>query len=232
MYERVFDELKVEAGTRLLDIGCATGLAARLAADRGALVAGLDAAETSLAIARERTPAGDFRLGEMEELPWADGAFDVVTGFNTFFFAADPVNALREARRVSRAGGKVAMTVWGRDEDCETTVTLAAVRELLPPPPPSAQSSVPLSTPGRVEALFEQAGLAPRGVGEQDCLFDFPDLETAVRGLMSAGATVAIVQRVGAEPVERAIAESLSAFRTANGGVRQRNRYRYVVGSA
>lgn len=50
-----------ETQLRLLDMGCGLGLAAQLAAGRGAQVAGLDAAETSIAIARERTPEGDFR---------------------------------------------------------------------------------------------------------------------------------------------------------------------------
>src|SRR5918911_4675678 len=78
VYEAVFQAAEVGAGTRLLDVGCGPGLAAHLAAQRGAHVAGLDAAEASLVIARERTPEGDFRAGEMEELPWADNTFDVV----------------------------------------------------------------------------------------------------------------------------------------------------------
>jgi len=45
----------------------------------------------------------------METLPWPDDAFDVVTGFNSFFFSADLVGALAEARRVARPGGEVAM---------------------------------------------------------------------------------------------------------------------------
>jgi len=57
---------------------------------------GLDAAEALLDVARKRTPSGDFRQGEMEELPFADGTFDVVTGFNSLQYAADPVNALRQ----------------------------------------------------------------------------------------------------------------------------------------
>src|SRR5687768_16149837 len=81
LYETVFDAAGVQAGTRLLDVGCGPGLAAQLAARRFAYVAGLDAAEASLEIARTRTPEGDFRAGEMEHLPWADNTFDVVTGF-------------------------------------------------------------------------------------------------------------------------------------------------------
>lgn len=58
-------------------------------------------------------PQGDFRIAEMEGLPHADGSFDVVTGFNAFQYAAKPVNALREARRVAKRGGVLVIAVWG-----------------------------------------------------------------------------------------------------------------------
>jgi SAM-dependent methyltransferase len=232
VYERVFAEAGVGAGTELLDVGCGPGLAAHLAAQRGAQVSGLDAAETSLVIARERTPAGDFRAGEMEDLPWPDNTFDVVTGFNAFQYAADLANALREARRVARPGGRVAMVVWGRAEDCETVATVTALRKFLPPPPPGAPDPFALSAPGRVEGLLQQAGLAPLTSGEVDCPFDFPDLETAVRGHMSAGPAATAIRQAGAEVVQQAIAESLAPFRLNGSGYRQRNRFRYVIAAA
>ncbi|HXF64694.1 MAG TPA: class I SAM-dependent methyltransferase [Caldilineaceae bacterium] len=230
LYETVFDATGVGAETRLLDVGCGPGLAAYLAARRGAQVAGIDAAETSVAIARERTPEGDFRVGDLEELPWPDHSFDVVTGFNSFPFAADLVHALREAKRVARPGGRIAMAVWGRPEDCETPITVAAVNKLLPPPP--QVNSIPLYTPGRVEALMREAGLAPIAGHEVECAFLFPDLETAVRGLMSAGVMVAAAQQMGEETVRQVVAASLASFRTEDGGYCQRNRFRYVIAAA
>ncbi|TMD43313.1 MAG: class I SAM-dependent methyltransferase [Chloroflexi bacterium] len=86
-YKKVFDLTNVGRGTRLLDVGCGPGLATQLAAKLGASVTGLDASEAELSIARERVPDGDFRQGEMEELPYADASFDVVTGFNSFQYA-------------------------------------------------------------------------------------------------------------------------------------------------
>jgi SAM-dependent methyltransferase len=232
LYERVLDETGVGPGTRLLDVACGPGLAVQLAAGRGAIVAGLDAAKASIAIARERTPQGDVRVGDMESLPWSDATFDVVTSFNGFQFAADLMNALWEAKRVTKVGGCVAMAVWGPDEACDTPAIMAAVRELLPPQPPTAKVSVPLSTPGRVEALLTEAGLTPLVAGDVECPFEFEELETALGGLMSAGVAVAVVQRVGAEPVRRVITESLAAFRTDAGRYHLQNRFRYVVASA
>jgi SAM-dependent methyltransferase len=229
LYEAVFDAAGVAAGMRLLDVGCGPGLAAQLASRRGAHIAGLDAAEASLVIARERTPQGDFRAGEMEDLPWPDNTFDVVTGFNAFQYAADVVNALREARRVARPGGRVAMAVLGRPEHCEIVAVAAALSKFLSPPPPGAPGPFALSAPGRLEALLEQAGLAPLSSGEVDCPFELPDLETAVRGHMSSAPAAVAIRQAGAEAVQHAIAESLAPFRTSEGGYRQRNTFRYVI---
>jgi ubiquinone/menaquinone biosynthesis C-methylase UbiE len=84
--------------TRLLDVGCGAGRFLQLAVERGASVAGIDATEPFIELARERVPDADLLVGEMEELPYPDEFFDVVTGFNAFQFAADPANALRERR--------------------------------------------------------------------------------------------------------------------------------------
>ena len=83
-----------ESGTRVLDCGCGAGRFARMAADRGASVAGIDAAKELIEIAAERTPEGDFRVGDLEALPWPEDSFDVVTGFSSFQFADDKVRAL------------------------------------------------------------------------------------------------------------------------------------------
>ena len=87
-------------------------MAAQRAADLGATVAGIDAAALLLDISRERSPAGDFRVGDLEDLPFPDHAFDVVTGFNAFQFAGNPVRALTEARRETKPGGVVAVMTW------------------------------------------------------------------------------------------------------------------------
>jgi hypothetical protein len=61
LFEAIADSLGVGAGTRVLDVGCGAGRFLRLAADRGADVAGLDAAAALVAIARERLPGGPSR---------------------------------------------------------------------------------------------------------------------------------------------------------------------------
>src|SRR6185436_5783510 len=75
-------------GERVLDVGCGSGVFLRLCADRGAHVAGLDGSPELLALARRRVPEADLRLGDLQSLPFADDAFDLVTGFTSFFYAA------------------------------------------------------------------------------------------------------------------------------------------------
>lgn len=230
LYERIFAETGVAAGTMVLDVGCGPGFAAHLAAKRGALVSGLDAVKSSVTIAQARTTNGDFRVGEMESLPWIDSTFDVVTGFNSFQFASNTVNALREARRVARPRGRLAMTAWGPEDRCESTVTMAAIFRILPSPQKGERPAT-LPTPGHLEEIMIEAGLEPLKSGEVTCSFLFPNLETAVRGIMSTARATAAAKRVGADPVRRAIADSLAPFRTPGGSYRQRNTFRYAIAS-
>jgi ubiquinone/menaquinone biosynthesis C-methylase UbiE len=104
-------------GDSVLDVGCGTGVFLRLCADRGAAVSGLDGSERLLALARTRVPEADLRLGDMQALPFPDAAFDLVTGFTSFFYADDVVAALREAARVSR--GLVVVHTFGHPERCD-----------------------------------------------------------------------------------------------------------------
>ena len=173
-------------------------------------MSGVDAAPASIAIARRRTPFGNWYVGELEDLPFEDCTFDAVSGFNSFQFATNPVNALSEARRVVRPGAPVSIAVWGDPEQCQIQVYLAALRDLMPARPPGAAGPFALSAPGALEALVAEAGLTPRESAEADCPFIYPDLEDALRGLLSAG------------PAALAIQHSRRAARLGNGGPRAR----------
>ncbi len=231
-YMTVLDALGVGPGMRLLDIGCGAGMAAQLAGARGARVSGLDASPTSVEIARGRTPEGDFHVGDMEILPFADAAFDAVTSFNAIQFAADPVAALRQALRVSAPDGRVAVVVWGEPKDAEHAVTMAAIAALMPPRPPEAPGPFALSAPGKLEAVMTQAGLHPMHGGRVQCPFVYPDAEAAWRGISGAGPYVAAIRHSGEEAVKRATLSSLARFATPDGGYRQNNTFRYEISSA
>src|SRR5690348_3111290 len=111
LYERVLERLDLTPGTRLLDAGCGAGLFAALAAQRGADVVGLDAAPGLIEYARHRRPAARYVVDDLEHMPFGDGAFDVITGFNSVLYAADPRRALAEIARVSAPSSRLVVTV-------------------------------------------------------------------------------------------------------------------------
>ena len=187
VYLAVLDALMVQPGQSLLDLGCGAGMFARLAAAAGLSVSGIDAAEPMLGIARERVPEADFRKGDLETLPFADGTVDLVTGFNAFQFAASPARALGEAARVVRSGGAVVIVTWGEPQNMPAAGVIAALRPLLPPPPPNAPGPSALSDKTALTAFAVAAGLQPAQVFDVASPFTYPDLPTALRGLNSSG---------------------------------------------
>jgi ubiquinone/menaquinone biosynthesis C-methylase UbiE len=80
-YVAVHHRLGIGDGDRLLDIACGSGLAIELARIRGATCSGIDASPRLIAIAQDRNPDSDIRVGDMHDLPWGDETFDVVTSF-------------------------------------------------------------------------------------------------------------------------------------------------------
>ncbi len=228
-YVAALERVGVGVGTAYLDAGCGAGMAARVAAERGAQVSGIDAAPPLVAIARERVPVGDFREGELQELPFADRRFDVVTGFNSFQYAADPVAALREARRVTKPGGRVVVMTWGEPEGMEMASIVAALRPLLPPPPPGAGGPFALSEEAKLRAFVRDAGLADAEVFDVACPYTYGDLETGVRGLNSAGVAVRAMEHSGEAAVSEAHASALAPFRQPDGSYRAMASFRCLL---
>ena len=229
MFEAVFERLDVGSKTYLLDVGSGAGYAASLAAKRGATVAGLDAAATLIGIARTRVPGGDFRVGELEDLPYPDATFDVVTGFNSFQYATRPVEAVREAARVTKPGGTVVAAVWGAPEDNEAAAYIKALGSQLPAPPPGAPGPWALSTEGALDALLKDAGLTPYASADVPTPWSFPDRETALRGLLAAGPAIRAIEHSGEESVRDAVTKSLEPYRRPDGSYALNNTFRYIA---
>lgn len=108
------DLAEVDAGQRVLDVGCGPGaLTAELVKRVGAeAVSAVDPSESFIAAMRERFPAVEVKRGSAEALPFADGAFDATLGQLVVHFMTDPIGGLTEMKRVTRPGGVVAACVW------------------------------------------------------------------------------------------------------------------------
>ena len=227
LWEAMLDAAAVGPGTRLLDAGCGAGGASILAAGRGARVNGLDAAEALLAIAHVRVPDGDFRLGDLEALPYADQTFDAIIVADVLPYVADPLAALRELRRVCARQGRVVLALWGAPDACEQRAIVAAVRALLHRPLDAEPFA--LSTPGVLDALIGQAGLAACGGGMSACPAEYPDGELFWQAQASAGPLQATMRVVGVQPLKAAVLHAVAPYQTGSGGVRLQNHFRYVA---
>ncbi len=229
-FEAALDALEITAETRLLDVGCGSGLALRLAADRGAVVSGLDASTALIEHARRRVPGAPIVQGELEQLPFADDSFDVVTGFNSFQYAARPVAALAEAARVLAPSGRVLYLNWASPEHCEATAYLAAIGTLLPPSPPDAPGPFALSGHDAIARVFDEAGLTVASTADVTVVWGYPDQRTAIAGLMAAGPIVWALNHAGDDAVLAVTTDFLEPFRTDDGGYRITNLFRYAIG--
>jgi SAM-dependent methyltransferase len=231
-YEAALRRTGLRPGQRVLDVGCGAGAFLRVVVERGGEAFGVDASAALIELARERVPGARLRVGEMEELPYADDSFDLVTGFNSFFFANDIVAALREARRAAKPGAPVVIQVWGAHERCDLEAMKAIARPFLPPRPPDAPSDPDLSQPGALEALAARAGLTPETAFATTWSYDYPDAETLGRALLAPAGLGVLAGPEREEAVKAAIVAGLAPFRAADGGYRLRNEFRFLIARA
>ena len=227
-FEAALDAIEVEGGMRLLDAGCGAGLALTLAAQRGATVTGLDASAGLLAVARERLPQADLREGDLEALPYADDSFDAVTAFNSVQYAGDPTAALREIKRVAKPGARVAITTWGRPEQCEMRAVLGAIGSLLPPPRP-APGPFALAAPGALEALVESAGLTAERSIDVPTPYTHADVETAVRSHLASGPARRAIETAGLDATRDALTAVCEQARGEDGSVNFDNVFKVLI---
>jgi SAM-dependent methyltransferase len=233
LYVSALDTSGVGVGTKHLDAACGSGLALALADQLEAEVHGFDKSEALLAIARERVRAAELRVADLEDLPYEDDTFDVVTCFNGIQFADNPEFAITEMRRVTHRDGHVSVAVWGDYEECDMRFVFEALAALGPEPgadPEDPPGPWALSAEGELERLVDGAGLRVEIGPHVACPFRYPDLETALRGLLSAGPIAAAAQTFGEQTVRDELTRVLQRFLRDDGSYRLDNQFRYVLG--
>jgi SAM-dependent methyltransferase len=150
----------IDGGQRVLDVGCGPGaLTAELVKRVGAAsVSAVEPSASFAAAARERLPGVEVRQSAAEQLPFPDGAFDAALAQLVVHFMADPVQGLREMRRVTRPGGTVAACVWDHAGGRGPVAAFwSAAREL--DPAADDESGLAGVREGQLASLFAQAGL-------------------------------------------------------------------------
>jgi SAM-dependent methyltransferase len=152
--------LNPRPGERILDLATGTGWTSRLLVRRGAKVTGADIAADPLAAARDRAKAEgldiEYRVGDAEKLPFADGEFDAVISTCGVMFATRPELAAAEIVRVTRKGGRVALTTWLPDSNLFKMFMV--MKPYMPAPPtPAPPSPFEWGKPDRVRELLGSA---------------------------------------------------------------------------
>lgn len=208
-------------GVRLLDVGCGAGELLEFAADLGAEVAGADPAPGMALAAARRVRDADIQVAGFEELPWPDAAFDVLTAVNALQFADDLDDALREARRVVRPGGRVAIANWAEAsrndlESVEAAIAAALGEEPLP--------DDDLRRPGGLERVLAGAGLADVEAGVTEVVWSAADDDELVRGILLGEDDATMRGR------HAVVVSAAAPYRQPDGSYRLVNAFRWSVG--
>ncbi|MEV7786455.1 methyltransferase domain-containing protein [Streptomyces sp. NPDC088106] len=242
LYEAVHERLDVGPATRLLGLGCGSGLALLMAAARGAAVTGVDTADDRLALARERLLPGErdapartgARIvhGSPVDTARADTpAYTVVTAFEPIgCLAGDAeglVGLLTEAVPLAGRGAAVVLAGWGPPERCATASVLRVATELAEP---LRGTGVWRPTDrDDLERVAARAGLRPDGSGRVACPFGYADADSAVRGLKSTGLFDPAITATDPAQVDKELAEALHPYQRPDGTVWMPNVFRYLV---
>jgi ubiquinone/menaquinone biosynthesis C-methylase UbiE len=108
--------------SRVLDVGCGTGVMSMLVAELGHNVVGIDLSEGMLAKAREKSPkrgTARFKLGDALAPGGRRGSFDAVINRHVLWTMTDPARALKNWRGMLRPGGRLVVIdgLWGKEPD-------------------------------------------------------------------------------------------------------------------
>lgn len=217
MYKKVLSQVPLNKENILLDAGCGSGLFSHMAISTGAQVIGVDAAPGLLEVAKERNPLNNFMEEDLEALPFASGSFDVVAGFNSFQYAGSFTNALAEAKRVLKDGGKIVIGIWDMPEYSDATNILKAISTLLPPPPAGTPGPFALSEDGKIEGICNSLGLKITYKSKVSCPFLYYSKEDAIKSFMGTGPAAAALNNVNEKTVQRTIANAMQPYQLTEG---------------
>lgn len=213
------------SGLDTLDICCGPGHLVALLAERGAHASGLDFAGEMIRVAVAQHPEQDFDQGDAEDLPYENTRFDLVSCCFGLLHFHDPDNAIAEAFRVLRHGGRYIVTAWQGPEEAAglVSVVMEAIQDFgtldlpLPPAPPLPRFGKPDET---------HRSLAAQG---------FKDIETQVlpitwrpdrpeavldmieHGMVRTTMMMAHQEDAARDAIRAAIVERVQAFDTGDG---------------
>ena len=168
----------ITTSTRVLDVGCGTGmLTAELVRRAGAAcVAAADPSAPFVDAMRHRFPDVEVAQAPAERLPYEDDRFDATLAQLVVHFMPDPIRGLGEMRRVTREGGVVAACVWDFGAGRGPLGPFWDVARQLRPDVDD-ETERPGTHEGQLPALFAAAGLAGVTATALDVTLDLPGFD-------------------------------------------------------
>jgi SAM-dependent methyltransferase len=155
--ESLCEAVDLRSGARVLDVAAGNGNATLAAARRWCDVTSTDYVAALLESGRRRAHAEGqlvtFREADAEQLPFADGSFDVVLSTFGVMFASNQERAARELLRVCAPGGRIGLANWTPDSVIEQVFQIAA-RYL--PAAAAVPSPALWGTRARLDELFAE----------------------------------------------------------------------------
>jgi SAM-dependent methyltransferase len=243
LYEAVYERLEVGPGTRMLGLGCGSGLALLMAASRGAAIAGVESSSRErLALARQRLASGPSGARARTDARLTDGsprdaaeteepAYTLVTAFEPVGCLAGDSEGLgdllRGARQLAERGAPVVLAGWGPPERCATSSVLRVATKLADPLRGAGSWRPALRDD--LEEVAHRAGLRPDGSGRVACPFGYTDVDSAVRGLLSTGLFDAAIAATDRAQVDKELTEALHPHQRTDGTVWMPNVFRYLI---
>lgn len=187
--EWMLREVAPQSGQTVLELGAGTGdtgfEAAVAVGAQGSLIS-TDFSPAMLDTARRRgaelgVENVEYRVVDAERMELDTDSVDGVLCRFAYMLMADPEAALAETRRVLRAGGRLALAVWGggpaRNPFFTTVVMALVARGHLPPPDPDAPGIFSMADAEQVRAMLEGAGFATTRTEEVAVYFNVRDVE-------------------------------------------------------
>lgn len=168
--EATLEAAQLRPGMRVLDLASGVGdpalSVAQVVGELGHVTA-TDLGPGMMALAEELAEARglrniDFRVANVEALPFPDRSFDVVTCRFGIMFFPDQAKALRECWRVLAPGGRISFVAWGKKDQPFLTATIDIVLRYVdaPKPEPDAPHAFMFGERGLLESRLKAAGFS------------------------------------------------------------------------
>ena len=221
--------LGVGPGTSLLDVACGSGLAVRVADGMGADVAGIDAAAELVAVACDRTPTADLRVGSMFELPWTDERFDAAVSVNGIWGGCGA--ALDESLPGAATRWSGGHQFLGAGPTPRHPRGVQGLRGLTHRNSTGARcdASTTSPRPASPRRCWRASGFSVLERGGRVSTMEWPDADIAWRAVSSVGPAVPALRSNDPAVLRDAVLAALEPCRDQRGVYRTRSDHQFVV---